>query len=134
MKATIPGSPGEDRADGIATDASGNVYEVIAAEGSLDGQPYAGEKDVRGIDGFVTFYSSAGELVWMTQFGTPESDEAWGPAADPSGGVYLTGYTAGDFSGTWPATRTSWSPASTATAYPPGGTNSEPPATTRAPH
>jgi hypothetical protein len=36
----------------------------------------------------------------MTQFGTPESDEAWGPAADPSGGVYLTGYTAGDFSGT----------------------------------
>jgi hypothetical protein len=36
----------------------------------------------------------------MTQFGTPESDEAWRLAADPSGGVYLTGYTACDFSGT----------------------------------
>jgi hypothetical protein len=100
MKATITGTPGEDRAGGIATDASGNVCQAIAAEGSLDGQPYAGGKDVRGIDGFVARYSSSGDPVWMTQFGTPESDEAWGLAADPSGGVYLTGYTAGDFSGT----------------------------------
>ena len=38
MKATITGTAGEDRAGGIATDASGNVYQAVAVEGSLDGQ------------------------------------------------------------------------------------------------
>ncbi|WP_158441103.1 SBBP repeat-containing protein [Kribbella steppae] len=54
---------------------------------------------VPGVAGFITRYSVDGDAVWLKQFGTSASDEAWGLAADPAGGVYLTGYTAGDFSG-----------------------------------
>jgi hypothetical protein len=39
-------SQGEDRAGGLATDASGNVYQSVAMERALDGQPYADGKDV----------------------------------------------------------------------------------------
>jgi hypothetical protein len=38
--------------------------------------------------------------VWVKQLGRPASDEVWALAADPRGGVYLAGYTAGDFAGT----------------------------------
>lgn len=47
MPATITGTAGEDRAGGTATDASGNVYQAVAVEGSLDGEPYAGGKTSR---------------------------------------------------------------------------------------
>ena len=38
MKATLIGTPGEDREGGVAVDADGNVYEALAAMGSIDGQ------------------------------------------------------------------------------------------------
>ena len=47
MTATLSGTAGEDRAGGIAVDHAGNSYEAIAAEGAIEGQPYAGGKDVR---------------------------------------------------------------------------------------
>jgi hypothetical protein len=53
-----------------------------------------------GIDGFLARYSAGGDAVWTKQFGTAASDEVWGMAADPAGGVDLAGYTAGDFAGT----------------------------------
>ena len=34
MKATLVGTPGEDREGGVAIDADGNVYEALAADGS----------------------------------------------------------------------------------------------------
>ena len=46
MKATLTGTAGEERAGGVATDAAGNVYQAIAAAGPVDGQPYAGDKDL----------------------------------------------------------------------------------------
>ena len=33
MKATLTGTPGEDREGGVAVDADGNVYEALAAMG-----------------------------------------------------------------------------------------------------
>jgi hypothetical protein len=120
------GSAADDKAMAIAV-SGGAVYVAGTTAGSL-GTPAGG------IDGFVTRYSSSADPVWMTQFGTPESDEAWGlqlihPAASTSPATPPVTSRA-----PWPATRTSWSPESTATAYSPGGINSEPPATTRAPH
>ena len=85
------GSAGEDKGMAIAI-SGGAVYVAGMTAGSLG-------TSAGGIDGFVARYSSSGEPVWVKQFGTTESDEAWGLAADPAGGVYLTGYTAGDFSG-----------------------------------
>jgi hypothetical protein len=86
------GSAGEDKGMAVAV-SGGAVYAAGMTAGAL-GTPAGG------VDGFVTRYSSSGEPVWMQQFGTPASDEAWGLAGDPADGVYLTGYTAGDFSGT----------------------------------
>ncbi|WP_405068684.1 alpha/beta hydrolase-fold protein [Kribbella sp. NBC_01510] len=86
------GSTGEDKGMAVAI-SGGAVYAAGMTAGALG-------TSAGGVDGFVTRYSSSGEPLWMRQFGTPASDEAWGLTADPSGGVYLTGYTAGDFSGT----------------------------------
>ncbi len=44
MKATLTGTPGEDREGGVATDAAGNVYEALSAEGPVDGQANAGRR------------------------------------------------------------------------------------------
>ena len=46
MKAKLVGTPGEDREGGVATDVAGNVYEALSAEGTVDGQPNSGAKDV----------------------------------------------------------------------------------------
>lgn len=86
------GSTGEDK--GMAAAVSGDsVYLGGMTGGSLD-------TSAGGVDGFLARYSTAGDAMWTKQFGTPESDEVWGLAADPTGGVYLTGYTAGGFAGT----------------------------------
>ena len=46
MKAKLTGTTGEERAGGVATDAAGNVYQALAAGGSVNGQPFAGDKDL----------------------------------------------------------------------------------------
>lgn len=86
------GSTGEDKGMAI-TVSGGAVYAAGMTAGGLG-------TSAGGVDGFITRYSPSGEPVWIKQFGTPASDEVWGLSGDPSGGVYLTGYTAGDFSGT----------------------------------
>jgi hypothetical protein len=86
------GSAGEDKGMAIAV-SGGAVYLAGMTAGELG-------TSAGGLDGFLARYSASGDPVWMKQFGTPASDEVWGLAADPAGGVYLTGYTAGDFAGT----------------------------------
>lgn len=73
--------------------SGGSVYLAGMTAGDLDTPAGGG-------DGLLARYTSAGETVWTKQFGTPASDELCGVAADPAGGVYLTGYTAGDLAGT----------------------------------
>ncbi len=85
------GSTGEDKGMAVAV-SNGSVYLAWMTSGALG-------TSAGGVDGFLARYSSSGELAWVKQFGTPASDEVWALAADPSGGVYLTGYTAGDFAG-----------------------------------
>ena len=47
-------------------------------------------------DGFVARYDDQGNREWTIQFGTPETDWAQGSAVAPDGGLYVTGYTAGN--------------------------------------
>ncbi|WP_307863186.1 SBBP repeat-containing protein [Kribbella aluminosa] len=86
------GSAGEDKGMAVAV-SDGSVYV-----GGMTGGSFG--TSAGGVDGFLARYSTAGDAVWTKQFGTSESDEVWGLAADPAGGVYLTGYTAGDFART----------------------------------
>ena len=95
MQAAMTGTTGDDRAGGIATDASGNVYQAVAAAGSLDGQPYAGGTDVALIK-----YRADGSREWTRSLGTSGTERAYGVAVDADGRVVVTGYTNGDLDGT----------------------------------
>ncbi|QNE20507.1 esterase [Kribbella qitaiheensis] len=97
MKAALSGTAGEDRAGGIAVDPAGNTYEAIAAEGSIDGQPYAGGKDVA-----LTKYGPDGTKLWSRELGTSGTERAYGVALDPQGRPVVTGYTTGDLDGNHP--------------------------------
>ena len=59
------------------------------------------------LDGWVARYDAAGNQAWLTQFGTTANEEVWGLTADAAGNTYVAAYSAGDFDGRWPATRTS---------------------------
>ncbi|RZU18764.1 enterochelin esterase-like enzyme [Kribbella rubisoli] len=94
MQAAMTGTAGDDRAGGIATDAAGNVYQAVAAAGSLDGQPYAGGTDVALIK-----YRADGSREWTRSLGTSGTERAYGVAVDADGRVVVTGYTNGDLDG-----------------------------------
>jgi len=88
------GTKRNDRATGVATDSSGNVYVTGYTYWGLDGNTYAGSNDA-----FVVKYLDNGTKQWTKQFGTPSSDLADGVATDSSGNVYVVGYTYGDLDG-----------------------------------
>ncbi len=88
------GTRRNDRATGVATDSSGNIYVTGYTYWRLDGNTYAGSNDA-----FVVKYLDNGTKLWTKQFGTPSSDLADGVATDSSGNVYVVGYTYGDLDG-----------------------------------
>ncbi len=94
MKATLTGTAQEERAGGVAVDGTGNVYQAIAAGGSVGGQPYAGDKDL-----VLVKDSPTGTRLWTRELGTPRLERAYGVAIDPAGDVVVTGYTNGDLDG-----------------------------------
>jgi enterochelin esterase-like enzyme len=94
MKATLTGTAQEERAGGVAVDAAGNVYQAIAAGGSVAGQPYAGDKDL-----VLVKDSPTGTRLWTRGLGSPRLERAYGVVIDPAGDIVVTGYTNGDFDG-----------------------------------
>jgi len=87
------GTSNDDEANGIATDASGNVTTTGYTEGDLEGS------NAGGSDAFVRSYDSDGNLRWTRQFGTGSSDFALGIASDANGHIYTAGYTLGSLEG-----------------------------------
>jgi hypothetical protein len=83
------GSMGDDRATGVATDATG-----IYVAGSTDGR--VGRTVWGGTDGFLRKFSFNGATVWTQQVGTSLTDEIDAVAADTEG-VYVGGTTDGAF-------------------------------------
>jgi enterochelin esterase-like enzyme len=94
MKATLTGTAQEERAGGVAADAAGNVYQALAAGGSVAGQPYAGDKDL-----VLVKDSPGGTRLWTRELGTARLERAYGVAIDPAGDIVVTGYTNGDLDG-----------------------------------
>ena len=85
---TNMGSVGEDFAEAIAVDGSGNIYVAGRSETSWGSpiDPYAG-----GFDAFVAKLNSSGERLWHTFMGSSGWDEARSVAVDGDGNVYVTG-------------------------------------------
>jgi hypothetical protein len=87
------GTSSTEDANGIATDANGNVYATGVTYGALEGS-YAGAADA-----FVRSYDRDGNLRWTRQFGTSSTEIANGVATDAHGHVYSAGYTTGALEG-----------------------------------
>ena len=88
------GTSSNERANGVSTDSSGNVYVAGYTQGELDGNSSAGHKDL-----FVVKYNASGTKQWTKQLGTSSTDYAYGVATDSSGNVYVAGTTAGGLDG-----------------------------------
>jgi beta-propeller repeat-containing protein len=84
------GTPGSDRAEGVALDPRGDVYLAGWTMGVLPGQSSAGT-----VDAFVRKYDPDGGEIWTRQFGSWERDFARALATDAAGAVYVVGETYG---------------------------------------
>jgi hypothetical protein len=87
------GSIGDDFATGLSADGLGNVYVTGYTAGSMNGE------NSGGYDAFVTKYDAAGSFHWTKQIGTNEEDRGLGIAADPSGNLYVSGFSVGSLAG-----------------------------------
>jgi len=92
----VLGSTGfpNDQGRGLAIDASGSVYAVGTVGGTLAGNVSAG-----GEDAYVQKFDPDGNTIWLFQFGTGSTDNAFSVAAAASGFVYVYGRTTGNLSG-----------------------------------
>jgi Beta-propeller repeat len=82
------GSRKYDYANGVATDASGNVYVVGTTSGRLYGPANKGESDA-----WVMKFDPAGNALWKRQPGTNDFDKALAVATDAAGDVFVVGQT-----------------------------------------
>jgi len=84
------GTKRNDRATGVATDSSGNIYVTGYTYWGLDGNTYAGSNDA-----FVVKYLDNGTKQWTKQLGSSSRDYDYGVATDSSRNVYVSGDTYG---------------------------------------
>jgi hypothetical protein len=91
-----------DVALAATSDGAGGVY-VSGHTASNLGGPSSGADDV-----WLARYDSAGNQVWIRQFGSSADDNAIFTATDGSGGVYVGGWTYGSLGGTNPGGFDCW--------------------------
>jgi hypothetical protein len=87
------GTSDYDRAQGVATDAAGNVYATGQTQGKFEDSNFGGR------DVFIRSYDSAGNGRWTRQFGTSGNDGGYGITTGADGHVYATGSTLGALEG-----------------------------------
>jgi hypothetical protein len=86
------GTRGYDQVYALAPDGAGGVMVAGMTEGSLAG--HAGRDDA-----YLARYDSAGNRLWIRQFGTSVDDSARALAPDGAGGAIVTGFTHGSLGG-----------------------------------
>ena len=84
------GTEDTDYAYLVAIDASQRIVITGDTTGDLAGQN-AGD-----YDGYVRTYSPDGEVAWEVQYGSEDTDDAYGIAIDAAGRIAISGYTDGD--------------------------------------
>ncbi len=87
------GADGWDRGFDVTAAADG-AYVTGYSASVLDPA-----SDLEGFDGYVTRFDGEGNQEWLRHIGTDATDWGQGSALAPDDGVYVTGYTEGDFDG-----------------------------------
>ncbi len=97
---TYYGGSGQETGRSCAVDASGNLYlsgVTTSTNSSAMSTSGAHQTVYGGISGsgdaFLVKFSSSGARLWATYYGGNGDEEGYGCSTDPSGNVYLTGYT-----------------------------------------
>ncbi len=91
---TYFGGSDDDEGNGVATDASGNVY-ITGFTKSSNGISISGAYQISKIgleNAFLAKFNSSGNLVWSTYYGNI-SEVGNGASTDKAGNIYITGYT-----------------------------------------
>ena len=88
------GSDLTDESFGITCDADGNVIVTGWCDGNIDGIVNQGNGD-----NFLAKYDSAGNKLWLKQWGTVNKDTGYSLATDAARNIYLSGYTTGPLYG-----------------------------------
>ena len=92
------GTTGDEYAQAVATDSSGNVI----VGGYINNGVWSGQAAVGGQDAFLMQYDTSGTQQWVIQFGSTTTDNLRGIAVDMVDSVddiLATGYTSGNFEG-----------------------------------
>jgi hypothetical protein len=87
------GGSGDDAANGVAVDATGNAH-IIGRTSSTNFPSSLGSLgggSLGGYDVFVTKVSNSGAVLWSTLLGGPNYDYGYGIAVDAAGDSYITG-------------------------------------------
>lgn len=93
---TLLGTSGDDRAGGIAVDASSNQYVAYNLDGTVEGIDGVSSKG--GFDILVQ-KSTSGATEWSTLLGTSENDRAYGIVVNDDGSSIIGGYSRGGIDG-----------------------------------
>lgn len=89
------GGTGTDEGNGIAIDASGNVYVCGYFNGTVDFDPGASTTDLTsngGMDAFILKLNGSGNFVWAKSFGSTGSDNATAVSIDGNDPVVVGNY------------------------------------------
>ncbi len=81
------GSSGDETSTFIASDGAGGAFLCGRTNSSLAGQ------NAGSWDSWLARFDSAGNQLWILQFGASGHDEVLAAAPDEAGGVYLSGFT-----------------------------------------
>jgi hypothetical protein len=88
------GSNSYDYAYALTTDSDGHVYIAGQTKGAIDDQPKYGQEDA-----FLIKFQGDGTKAWSRTFGSELWDSGNSIALDAEGGIYVSGFTDGNFNG-----------------------------------
>lgn len=84
----IIGGPQYERAQAVVSDGEGSIFVTGYSEGSLLGQPFAGNLDL-----VLVRWTPDGDLVWLRLYGASGVESGLGITLNPDSFLYVTGYT-----------------------------------------